>query len=113
MKDIKFKSDPLYPILQKYGKEQPSVQFSKRLKYITFQSYKVKYSVVYKKEEQLGKWIITVVILSSLLILYQMNPFHLGAGIMISCSAFVLGLFMVILILRKTIRNKFTYISTN
>jgi hypothetical protein len=113
MKDIKFKSDPLYPILQKYGAEQASVQFSKRLKYITFQRYKVKYSVVYKREERLGKWIITVLILSCLLILYQMNPFHLTAGIMISCSAFVLGLFMVILVLKKTVQNKFTYISTN
>ncbi|WP_316780126.1 hypothetical protein [Pedobacter antarcticus] len=113
MKDVKFKADPLYPILQKYGTEQPSAQFSKRLKYITFQSYKVKYSVVYKREERLGKWIITVVILSCLLIFCQMNPFRLAAGIMISSSAFVLGLFMVILVLKKTIPNKSTYISTN
>ncbi|SDM26633.1 hypothetical protein [Pedobacter antarcticus] len=113
MKDMKFDTEPLYPILQKYGKDQPSAQFSKRLKYITFQSYKVKYSVVYKKEERLGKWIIAMVIVSCLLIIYQMNPSHLVAGMMISCSAFVLGIFVVILILKKTMQNKFTYISTN
>ena len=108
MKHMKFKSDPLYPILKKYGTEQPSTQFSNRLKYIVFQSYKVKYSAVYKKEERFGKWIIAVLVLSCLLIIYQMNPFHLAAGMMISCSAFVLGIFAVILVLKKTTQRKFT-----
>lgn len=92
----------LIALLKENGLEKPTEEFSKRLSYVIIQRYKQNQAMEYKAEKWLGKFILSVLIFFNLLFLYYLNPFSVQPEFSISVSAFVLGLWGLIGLVRKS-----------
>ncbi|MBC8153790.1 MAG: hypothetical protein H7Z72_12840 [Bacteroidetes bacterium] len=101
MKTHDSQKDPLKRVLTHYGTTSSSEQFSARLKHMVVTRYKISYSRRYRKEERLGKWIISVLILSCVLILLEMNLSLMAIQLVIPVLSLGIGLLLVILMIRK------------
>ncbi|MBX3239808.1 MAG: hypothetical protein KIT80_21165 [Chitinophagaceae bacterium] len=92
----------LTTLLKESGLEKPTEEFSKRLSYMVTQRYKQNPAMEYKAEKWLGRFILSVLIFFNLLFLYYLNPFSIQPEFFISVSAFVLGFWGLIGLVRKS-----------
>jgi len=69
----------------------PSAEFSDKLLHVSMTSYKMSYSIKYRKEERLGKIIIVILIFFNLMMLYILNPFGMHNAVLLSLLAFFVG----------------------
>lgn len=106
MSKTDFNEEELVALLKENGLEEPTEEFSKRLSYAVMQRYGQNPAVEFKAEKWLGKFILSVLIFFNLLFLYYLNPFSVQPAFSISVSAFVLGLWGLIGLVRK-IRHPF------
>src|SRR5688572_25289253 len=101
MKKSNVNEEELIALLKESELEKPSEEFSNRLSHMVVQGYK-KPVIKYKAEKWLGKFILSVLIFFNLLFLYYLNPFSVQPEIFIPVSAFVLGLWGLIGLLKKS-----------
>jgi hypothetical protein len=92
----------LIAILKESGLEKPTKEFSDRLSYIIVQGYKRNPAVEYKAEKWLGKFILSVLVFFNLLFFYYLNPFSVQPEFFLSVAAFVLGLWGLIGLIKKS-----------
>jgi hypothetical protein len=92
----------LIAVLKESGAEKPTKEFSDRLSYIIVQQYKRNPSKEYKAEKWLGKFILSVLVFFNLLFFYYLNPFSVHPELFISVVAFVLGLWGLIGLIKKS-----------
>tara|TARA_B000000460_G_C21467796_1_gene371133 strand:+ start:176 stop:502 length:327 start_codon:yes stop_codon:yes gene_type:complete len=98
----------LIDLLKKGELKKPTKEFSKRLTSVIIQEYEQKQGIEYKVENWLGKFILLVLVFFSLLFFYYLNPFSILPEFFISVSAFVMGLWGLIGLLKKA---KFQFLS--
>lgn len=91
----------LVTILNERGLEKPTEAFSKRLAYIVVHSHERPSATEYKAEKWLGKFILSVLVFFNLLFLYYLNPFSIQPELFISVAAFVVGLGVLIVLVRR------------
>lgn len=92
----------LIAMLKERGLEKPTEEFSTRLSHIVVQGYKRSPTIEYKAEKWLGRLILSVLIFFNLLFLYYLNPFSVQPEFFISVSAFVLGSWALIALIKKS-----------
>lgn len=92
----------LMTILKESGLEKPTNEFSDRLCYAIVQGYKKNPVVEYKAEKWLGKFILSVLVFFNLLFLYYLNPFSVQPEFFLSVAAFVIGLWGLIGLIKKS-----------
>lgn len=80
-------NDPLASLINKELMDVPSAEFSDQLCHVSMTSYKVSYSVKYRKQERLGKIIMLVLVFFNLMMLYRLNPFNLSPVVSLSFLA--------------------------
>jgi len=106
MKNKQDKNGKLKTLISKYGITQPSEQFSLRLKNMIVTQYRIHYALRYKKEERLGKFILTFVIATCFLILFQLTLSTLAIEVILIVTLFGTGVAAVISMLHTYGRSK-------
>lgn len=103
-------NDPLINVITKELMDVPSSEFSAKLLQTSIASYKVSYSIKYRKEERLGKIIMLVLIFFNLMTLYILNPLNLTpvAAFFFLAGGLLVGLSCLWMILKssQTSRSK-------
>jgi len=88
-------------MLKESGLEKPTEEFSGRLSYLVVQRYKRNPVREYKAEKWLGKFILAILVFFNLAFFYYLNLFSTQPEFFISASAFVLGLWGLIVLVKK------------
>lgn len=102
MNKTNINEEKLMTILKESGLEKPTNEFSDRLSYTIVQGYKKNPVVEYKAEKWLGKFILSVLVFFNLLFLYYLNPFFVHPEFFLSVAAFVIGLWGLIGLIKKS-----------
>lgn len=97
--------DELIRMLKERGLEKPSAQFSNHLTKLVVQRYKKSQAVEYTAGSWLGKFILSVLVFFNLLLFYYLKPFSVQPVFFISITAFVLGVWAVIALIKKNSNN--------
>lgn len=93
--------DPLKDFLKEHGTLAPSKGFSLRLMNAIVTSYKFSYRKEYRKQEQLGKWIIGLLAACSMQIFIDLKPSVLVLEIVFPVFSLAAGIFILIFMLKK------------
>ncbi|MEJ2881030.1 hypothetical protein [Pedobacter sp. GR22-6] len=93
--------DPLKKLLQDHGTISPSEGFSKRLLNAVITGYRLNYSRAYKKQERLGKGIIAILIITTLVIFVELRPTLETMEMIVPIVILAIGLLSLILMFRK------------
>jgi hypothetical protein len=106
MKKTNINEEELIALIKESELEKPTEEFSNRLSHIVVQGYK-RPVTEYKAEKWLGKFILSVLVFFNLLFLYYLNPFSVQPEFFLSVAAFVVGLWGLIGLIKKS-RVSFT-----
>lgn len=101
MKEHDSKKKELIALLKESGLEEPSKLFSERLTYMVVHHQGRQLATETKAEKWLGKFILSVLVFFNVLFLYYLNPFSIQPGLFISVAAFVVGLWVLIVLARR------------
>jgi len=96
--------DPLKELLKQHGTLPPSEEFSSRLVNAVVFSYKFIYGKQYRKKERLGKWIIAVLVASSLLIFIELKPSIHILEMVFPILSLAMGLIVLIFMFKKIVK---------
>jgi hypothetical protein len=101
MNKNKIEEKLLIKILKERGLEKPSDQFSNELTQLLVSSYKKNQVAEHGVGKWLGKFILSVLVFLNLLFFYYLNPFSVQPVLFMSLTAFVLGFWILIVLVKK------------
>jgi len=93
--------EDIISVWKRQGLEEPSEEFSNNLVRALVSGYKKNKVVEYTAGKWLGKFIIAVLVIFNLLFFYYLNPFYLQPVLFISITAFVLGCWIIIALVKR------------